>query len=228
VWAALWTRSGPAKDPSGARRGVRSRFVPGKRRVDDRTTEWTAARQVPSTTRSPVPVRNRHSSGWIRTTDLTIMSRAPPCERRIAWAHAVDKSLQNDRLKLRSVGRVLPLVSRSWTLGGPCATCVKRTHRARLNTLRLLSALGANACGSTCSSQLVSPGSTALLYAAWSSSSSCSAASSRRWLPFRPTEQSSAPRSQGRSGPRWMNGPRWRTGVLARGLTRATAWGCCH
>jgi hypothetical protein len=27
-----------------------------------------------------------------------------------AWAHAVDKSLQNDRLKLRSVGRVLPLV----------------------------------------------------------------------------------------------------------------------
>jgi hypothetical protein len=48
----------------------------GKRRVDDLTTEWTAASHIPTTARNRIPLHNCNSSGWIRTTDLTIMSRA--------------------------------------------------------------------------------------------------------------------------------------------------------
>jgi hypothetical protein len=47
-----------------------------KRRVDELTTEWIAARHVQTTARNCIPLQNRDSSGWIRTTDLTIMSRA--------------------------------------------------------------------------------------------------------------------------------------------------------
>jgi hypothetical protein len=44
--------------------------------IDDLTTEWIAAKRLPSGARSRIPVPNRDSSGWIRTSDLTIMSRA--------------------------------------------------------------------------------------------------------------------------------------------------------
>jgi hypothetical protein len=57
-----------------------------------------------------MPAYQADSSGWIRTTDLTIMSRAPPCKRRIRVGTRGKKSLENERLKPRSVGRVLPLV----------------------------------------------------------------------------------------------------------------------
>jgi hypothetical protein len=54
----------------------------GKRRLDDRTTEWITARYLPTTARNRIPLRNSHSSRWIRATDLTIMSGAPPYEGR--------------------------------------------------------------------------------------------------------------------------------------------------
>jgi hypothetical protein len=81
-----------------------------------------------------MPAYHADSSGWIRTTDLTIMSRAPPCKRRIRVGTRGKKSLENERLKPRSVGRVLPLVFALvdpwWTL----RDVVKRTHRARLDS----------------------------------------------------------------------------------------------
>jgi hypothetical protein len=91
-WAALWTRGGPSKGQSGARRGVRSRYAPGKAPSDDRTTECTAARHLPANARNRIPLRNRYSSGWIRTTDLTIMSRAPPCKGRVRAGTAGGKT----------------------------------------------------------------------------------------------------------------------------------------
>ena len=42
----------------------------------DRTTKWIAARRLRVTARNRIPLTNRDSSGWIRTIDLTIMSRA--------------------------------------------------------------------------------------------------------------------------------------------------------
>jgi hypothetical protein len=77
---------GPVVDPRRVNQARGAEPAPamrlGTRRLDDRTTEWTAARHVPTTARNRIPLRNRDSSGWIRTIDLTIMSRAPPCERR--------------------------------------------------------------------------------------------------------------------------------------------------
>ena len=75
-WARLWTRGGPLGRQSGARHGVPFRQAPGKRRLDDRTTKWIAARHLRATARSRIPLRNCDSSAWIRTRDLTIMSRA--------------------------------------------------------------------------------------------------------------------------------------------------------
>jgi hypothetical protein len=43
---------------------------------------YPADPHVSTTARSRIPLRDRDSSGWIRTTDLTIMSHAPPCEGR--------------------------------------------------------------------------------------------------------------------------------------------------
>jgi hypothetical protein len=77
---------GPVVDPRRVNQARGAESVPGmrlgKRRLDDRTTEWTAARHLPTNARNRIPLRNRNSSAWIRTRDLTIMSRAPPCERR--------------------------------------------------------------------------------------------------------------------------------------------------
>jgi hypothetical protein len=65
-----------------------------------------------------VPV---HSSGWIRTIDLTIMSRAPPCKGGSAWAHAVEKSLQTTASAPRRVAGCHRVFSHWWTRGGPRA-----------------------------------------------------------------------------------------------------------
>ena len=73
-------RVGSVVDLSKLDQGRGAEYVPAlhqeARRVDERTTGWTAARDLATTARNRIPLRNRNSSGWIRTTDLTIMSRA--------------------------------------------------------------------------------------------------------------------------------------------------------
>src|SRR5215212_10765533 len=86
-WAPLRTRGGPQKGGSG--RGAES--APAlhveERHVDERTTRWTAARHLSTTARNRIPLRNGDSSAWIRTRDLTIMSRARADNRGEARQH---------------------------------------------------------------------------------------------------------------------------------------------
>ncbi len=46
------------------------------RPIEDLTTEWTAAKRLQPAAGNRIPLHNWDSSGWIRTIDLTIMSRA--------------------------------------------------------------------------------------------------------------------------------------------------------
>ncbi len=54
---------------------VRSRSATPKRAIDDLTTDWIAAKRLPSGAEIAFSC-GTHSSAWIRTRDLTIMSRA--------------------------------------------------------------------------------------------------------------------------------------------------------
>jgi len=85
-FAASGLRCGPEVDLRRVDQGRGAESAPAlhveERHVDERTTTWTAARHLSTTARNRIPLRNWHSSGWIRTTDLTIMSRAPPREGR--------------------------------------------------------------------------------------------------------------------------------------------------
>ena len=45
-----------------------------------------------------------------------------------ARARAVEKSLENNPLKLRSLAGCRRVFSRSWTRGGPCPVCVNSEH----------------------------------------------------------------------------------------------------
>lgn len=79
--------------------------------------------------RNRIPLHKWHSSGWIRTIDLTIMSRAPPYNCGPRRAQQVGKSLQGDRFG-RGRGRrvdppVFTLVDPWWTRpeAGPCTRC---------------------------------------------------------------------------------------------------------
>jgi hypothetical protein len=67
------------------------------------------------------PATSERGSGWIRTTDLALMSRAPRCERRIAWARAVQKSPHKEGSGRRRLVGCPRVFSRSWTRGGPSA-----------------------------------------------------------------------------------------------------------
>jgi hypothetical protein len=117
----LWTRGGRQTEASPASEPARCSPGPRRRadlRPHDNVDCGTA---VPVDRRRLIPLRNSDSSAWIRTRDLTIMSRAPACEWRISVVTRGGESPANGRTH-RPVSRrvqpgVLTRVDPWWTSG---------------------------------------------------------------------------------------------------------------
>jgi hypothetical protein len=158
-----WRYCSPKRSRRSASWSSEPKFVGGQRYVlDDREEQFGLVepgdvdRQVMSgafsqARRARAPAAkclHTGRSGWIRTTDLTIMSRAPPCERRNRMGTRGREIPANERLSRPSGRRVPPrlfaLVDPWWTLrdaAGRSATELVRAGQPGAGTHRRSDAL---------------------------------------------------------------------------------------
>lgn len=105
-----------------------------KRRIDDPTTESIAVKHLTMRTTDRIPLQNWNSSGWIQTTDLTIMVVLRPLRAWPKRAQEVEKSLQGARFAGAGGCLVDPPV---FTLVDPWWTPGRRLAWMRLPEARL-------------------------------------------------------------------------------------------